>query len=275
MSENIFEIKNAEYVYTGGVSALAGISLEIKKGERVAFMGANGSGKSTLLSLLDGLIFPSKGTVNAFGRELSETALSDADFAKSFRSKTGFVFQNPEVQLFCPTVREDIAFGPLCMGLAVEETEKFTQGIANELGITELLDRPPHRLSIGEKKKVAIATALVMDPEVIIMDEPTAGLDPLTTRHIIDLLIKAGQAGKTVITATHDIHTVEETADIIYILGRDKKITASGTPQKILNNASILMENNLIHMHTHKHGESEQPHAHPHLHDHHSHGHPV
>jgi len=273
VSENIFEIKNAEYVYPGNVTALAGVSLEIKKGARIALMGANGSGKSTLLLMLDGLIFPNKGLVNAFGRELTEQALTDADFAKSFRSKTGFVFQNPDIQLFCPTVREDIAFGPLCMGIAAEETEKLVKKIAQEMGIIELLDRPPHRLSIGEKKKVAIATALVMDPEVIIMDEPTAGLDPLTTRHIIDLLIKAGQAGKTVITATHDIHTVEETADVIYVLGRDKKITASGTPQEILGNTTVLTENNLIHIHPHKHGEGEQPHAHPHFHDHHSHGH--
>jgi len=264
--EKVFELKNAEYTYPGGVAALSGISLDIKKGSRVVFMGANGSGKSTLLTMLDGLIFPTKGTVRAFGVELSEAALSNTDFAKGFRQKTGFVFQNPDVQLFCPTLMEDIAFGPLCMGMPADEAEKRVEAIAGELDITKLLERPPHRLSIGEKKKAAIATALIMNPEVIIMDEPTAGLDPLTTRHIIDMLVKAGRDGRTVITATHDLHIVEEIADIVYIIGRDKKIAASGAPQAVLENQALLNENNLVHIHSHSHGHGI-PHTHPHLHE--------
>ena len=266
MDDNIFEIKEAEYTYPGGVPALAGISMDIKKGSRIAIMGANGSGKSTLLAMLDGLIFPAKGAVKAFGRELTEAALNDADFAKTFRSKTGFVFQNPEVQLFCPTVREDIAFGPLCMGMLPGDAEKRVHEIAVELGVEDLLDRPPHRLSIGEKKKVAIATALVLGPEVIIMDEPTAGLDPTTTRHIIDMLVKAGKDGRTVITATHDLHIVEEIADTVYIIGKDKKIAASGPAAEILGNSALLHDNNLVHIHSHSHHAGEAPHVHPHLH---------
>ena len=266
MDENVFGIKEAEYIYPGGVTALAGISIDIKKGSRIAVMGANGSGKSTLLAMLDGLIFPAKGSVMAFGRELTEASLNDADFAKMFRAKTGFVFQNPEVQLFCPTVREDIAFGPLCMGVPAAETEERVKKTAAELGVEDLLERPPHRLSIGEKKKVAIATALVMDPEVIIMDEPTAGLDPTTTRHIIDMLVKAGTDGRTVITATHDLHIVEEIADTVYIIGRDKKIAASGPAAEILGNSGLLHDNNLVHIHSHSHHAGEAPHVHPHLH---------
>lgn len=261
----VFEIKDLEYIYPGGVLALAGINLDIEKGRRIVLMGANGSGKSTLLAMLDGLIFPTKGSINFLGRDLSEKALTDGDFAKEFRLKTGFVFQNPDVQLFCPTVREDIAFGPLCMGVSSQEAEKRVNEIAADLNLTSLLDRPPHRLSLGEKKKVAIASVLISNPEVLIMDEPTAGLDPLTTRHIIDLLVKAGKDGRTVITATHDLHIVEEIADTVYILGRDKKIAASGPPETILGDDALLKENNLVHLHSHTHNHNI-PHTHPHAH---------
>ncbi len=273
MNENIFELKNIEYTYPGKVPALAGIRLDIKKGERIALIGANGSGKSTLLTMLNGLIYPSSGTIVSFDRELSEAAFNDMDFVKFFRAKTGFVFQNPEVQLFCPTVREDIAFGPLCMGMPAEEVRKQTEETAAELGITELLDRPPHRLSIGEKKKVALATVLVINPDVMLLDEPTAGLDPLTTQHIVDILAKASTEGKTIITATHDLHIVEEISDRVIILSRHGNIAAEGKPDVLLNNFKLLEENNLVHAHGHKHADGTTMHVHPHQHLHHKHEH--
>jgi cobalt/nickel transport system ATP-binding protein len=266
MVEDIFKLIDVEYVYPGGITALGGINLQIQKGDRVVIMGANGSGKSTLLSILDGLIFPCKGKIFAFGRELREATFNDQTFTKFFRSKVGFVFQNPEVQLFCPTVKEDIAFGPLCLGLDVEETSKLVKKVIAELGIEELIERPPHRLSIGEKKKVAIATALIMEPEVLILDEPTAGLDPLTTRHIIEILKKAGQNGVTVITATHDIHIAGEISDIIYILGRDKRIVRSVSPSELFNDVEFLKQHNLLHDHIHKHDISGILHIHEHEH---------
>jgi cobalt/nickel transport system ATP-binding protein len=264
-NENIFEVKGVEYTYPGKVAALSGISFDVKKGDRIALIGANGSGKSTLLAMLDGLIYPDKGSVAAFGRQLTEAAFNDGDFTKIFRSSVGFVFQNPEIQLFCPTVREDIAFGPLCLGMNSEEAGKLAEATAEKLGIKDLLERQPHRLSIGEKKKAAIAAVLALDPEVLLLDEPTAGLDPLTTRHIVEILSMASGEGKTIITATHDLHIVEEIADIAYVLGKDKKIAAYGPAGEILGNRRLLDENNLAHVHIHSHGH-EKPHIHPHIH---------
>jgi cobalt/nickel transport system ATP-binding protein len=268
MDDYIFELKEIYFSYLGRFTALQGLDISIKRGEKITVIGANGSGKSTLLQLLDGLIFPDRGTIKAFGRELKESAFNDNDFSLDFRKKVGFVFQNPDVQLFCPTVREDVLFGPLQLGLDKAEIKKRFEETVDILDISGLLDRSPHQLSIGEKRKVAIASTLVIDPEVLILDEPTAGLDPLTTRHIIDLLIHDNLAGKTIITSTHDLHIVEEISDLVYVFGRDKKIIKSAPAQQILNDIPLLEANNLVHIHSHKH--QGKVHVHPHQHiDHH------
>lgn len=270
MNNLIFELKNAWFSYLGKYPALCGIDINIKQGEKITVIGANGSGKSTLLHMLDGLIFPDKGIIKAFGAELKESVFNDESYSRNFRKKVGLVFQNPDVQLFCPTVKEDIMFGPLQLGISKEETGKRLNEIAEILNIGSLMDRSPHQLSIGEKRKVSIASVLVIDPEVLILDEPTAGLDPLTTRHIIDLLIKANMSGKTIITATHDLHIVEEISDVVYVFSQGKKIIKSGRPDEILNNTQLLQDNNLMHIHSHRH--ENKVHVHPHLHlDHHSH----
>jgi cobalt/nickel transport system ATP-binding protein len=266
----IFELKDVWFSYLGKYPALCGIDMNIREGEKITVIGANGSGKSTLLDMLDGLIFPNKGIVKAFGSELKERAFNDEAYSSNFRKKVGFVFQNPDVQLFCPTVKEDIMFGPTQLGFSKEETNKRLNEILEILNIGNLMDRSPHQLSIGEKRKVSIASVLVIDPEVLILDEPTAGLDPLTTRHIIDLLIKANISGKTIITATHDLHIVEEISDVVYVFSQGKKIIRSGNPDEILNNTQLLQDNNLMHIHSHRH--KDKVHVHPHLHlDHHSH----
>jgi cobalt/nickel transport system ATP-binding protein len=136
------------------------------------------------------------------------------------------------------------------------------------LHIEEVLDRSPHQLSIGEKRKVAIASTLMINPEVLILDEPTAGLDPLTTRHIIDLFLRENAAGKTIITSTHDLHIAEEISDVVYVFSQEKKIVRSGKPQEILKDTQLLQDNNLTHIHRHRHEGAV--HAHPHHHfDHH------
>lgn len=270
MNNPIFELKNAWFSYLGKYPALCGIDINIKQGEKITVIGANGSGKSTLLHMLDGLIFPDKGIIKAFGVELKESAFNDEIYSRNFRKKVGLVFQNPDVQLFCPTVKEDIMFGPLQLGISKEETVKRLSEIAEILNIGNLMDRSPHQLSVGEKRKVSLASVLVIDPEVLILDEPTAGLDPLTTRHIIDLLMKANMSGKTIITATHDLHIVEEISDVVYVFSQGKKIIKSGRSDEILNNTQLLQDNNLIHIHSHRH--EDKAHVHPHLHlDHHSH----
>ncbi len=263
-AEIIFELNDIHYSYLRKFPALRGISLTVKAGEKIAIIGANGTGKSTLLHVLDALIFPEKGTVKAFGRDLSEQSLEDEQAAHSFRKRVGMVFQNADIQLFCPSVKEDIAFGPLQLGIAEEEVKKRLGKVSALLEIGHLLDRSPHQLSIGEKKKVAVASVLAIDPDILILDEPTAGLDPQTVRHIIDILLEANKRGKTIITATHDLHIVPEIADTVYVLDHNRKILHSGTPEDVLTDEELLRDNNLIHIHRHKH--KGIAHIHPHLH---------
>jgi cobalt/nickel transport system ATP-binding protein len=263
----IFELRDVYYAYLGKYPALCGVDITIQRGERITIIGANGSGKSTLLHMLDGLIFPDKGTMKAFGSELNESLFNEEDFSINFRKKVGLVFQNSDIQLFCPTVKEDICFGPLQLQIGKKVMERRLDELVSFLGIEDLLDRSPHQLSIGEKRKVAIASTLIIDPDVLIVDEPTAGLDPLTTRHIIDLLLHANDAGKTIITSTHDLHIVGEISDMVYVFGQGKKIIKAGSPHEILGDSKLLQANNLIHIHSHRH--KGKMHSHPHLHIYH------
>jgi len=271
MKDLIFDIEKANFSYLGRFPALCDVDLRIEKAQRVAVIGANGSGKSTLLHLLDGLIFPDSGKVRFSGREITEKALLDEEFNRYFRRSVGLVFQNPDVQLFCPTVREEIVFGPLNFGVDPKEIMQVFDPITDIFGIKELVDRMPHQLSVGEKRKVAMASVLISGPEVLLLDEPTAGLDPRTSMDLVELLNRYHADGKTIITATHDMHIVEEVADIVYVFGRDKRIVRSGTPSEILSDTKFLQENNLVHVHTHTHDGTT--HAHPHQHLHHSHTH--
>ena len=268
MGNVIFELKDVHFSYLGKFPALCGIDITIEEGQKIAVIGANGSGKSTLLQLLDGLIFADKGKVNFQGKELREASFNDEDFSKSFRHSVGLVFQNPDVQLFCPTVKEDIDFGPLQLEVDKGEIKKRREDLVAILGIEDLLDRSPHQLSIGEKRKVAIASSLIINPDILILDEPTAGLDPLTTRHIMDLLIQANALGKTIITSTHDLHIVEEISDLVYVFSHEKKIIKFGQTDAILKDTELLQANNLVHIHGHRH--KDKIHVHPHVHlDHH------
>jgi cobalt/nickel transport system ATP-binding protein len=267
MDNPIFELQDVYFSYLGRYPALCGVDITIRQGERITIIGANGSGKSTLLHMLDGLIFPDKGTMKAFGRELKESLFNNDGFSMNFRKKVGLVFQNSDVQLFCPTVKEDIVFGPLQLRVDKKVIERRLEELISILNIEDLLDRSPHQLSIGEKRKVAIASTLIIDPDVLIVDEPTAGLDPLTTRHIIDLLLQAHAAGKTIITSTHDLHIVEEISEMVYVFGQEKRMVRSGSPRKILEDNQLLQANNLIHIHSHRHKDTT--HSHPHMHVYH------
>jgi len=269
MDNVIFSLKDVYFSYLAKFPALCGIDIEIRQGEKIAVIGANGSGKSTLLHMLDGLIFPDRGTVSAFGRALEEGVFFDGEFSGFFRQKVGLVFQNPEVQLFCPTVKEDIVFGPLQLGVAKKEIERRLDKLVADFNIADLLERMPHQLSIGEKRKVAIASTLAIEPEVIILDEPSAGLDPRTARQIIDIIIKANLSGKTIITATHDLHILDEIADSAYCFSRDKKITRSGPVAELLSDREFLEQNNLVHIHSHRHEGEAHTHPHEHLDHHH------
>lgn len=251
----LFEAVNLHYAY-GKIPALNGLSLSIQEGERIAFLGANGSGKSTLLRLLDALYFASAGKLTYQGVNLTEDLFNQEEFAYRFRRDVALVFQNPDVQLFCPTVFEEIAFGPLQMKWPKEMIRARVAETLDLLKISHLSDRVPHHLSGGEKKKVALASALILDPKVILLDEPAAALDPRSQMQIIDFLIDWGSKSKTIITATHDLHTLEDIADRCVIFDQGI-IIATGSPHDILHDQDLLRRSNLIH--SHRHSRSTMP----------------
>jgi cobalt/nickel transport system ATP-binding protein len=244
--------------------------LTIGRGQSVALLGANGSGKSTLLRLLDALCFPSSGSISFCGGPLTSDKLRSDNFSLSFRRRVALVFQNPDVQLFNPTVFDEVAFGPLQMGWSSSDVVSRVNQALDAMGISQLRDRAPYRLSGGEKKRVALASVIVLDPEVLLLDEPTSMLDPRSQSQLIDLIQNWKGSFKTVITATHQLEIVEDIADRIFVLDQGSVI-ATGSPQEILSNGDLLLRANLVHAHRHKHGDVV--HSHPHLHSHAKHEH--
>ncbi len=271
MSEPIFDLRNVCYRYNSEVAALANVTFGVERGARIAIMGANGSGKSTLLRILDGLYFPDQGTIHVFGEPLNEEQLQDEAFAFRFRRRVALVFQNPDVQLFNPTVFDEIAFGPLQMRWPKPQIRARVTEMLALFEITHLKDRSPHRLSGGEKKRVALASVLILEPEVLLMDEPTAALDPKSQSMVIDFLAGWAGSGKTIITTTHDLSTVDEIADHCLIFQHGQMV-AQGAPRTILADTTLLEQTNLIHAHRHSHDE-RGVHSHPHLHVGHAHAH--
>ena len=244
-------------------TALDALSVSIAPGECLAVLGANGSGKSTLLRVLAGLCFPERGRVEFFGEPLTEDALCQEPFARNFRRRVGVVFQNPDVQLFNATVFDEVAFGPLQMEWPKAEILERVHRALADLGIEALKDRPPHRLSGGEKKRVALASVLVLDPDVLLLDEPTAALDPQSQGHVIDFLF--GCLGKkTVITTTHSLEVAQEIADRALVL-ENGHLAASGPTSAILADTALLERTHLLHVHRHRH-PSGAVHSHPHRH---------
>jgi cobalt/nickel transport system ATP-binding protein len=264
----LFELDQVTFRYEG-LTALRSLSLAVPDSTRVALVGANGSGKSTLLRLLDALYFADAGSVRFRGQLLDEAHLADDSFAAAFRRSVGLVFQNPDVQLFNPTVFDEVAFGPLQLGWPKAEVRARVADTMERMRLADLGDRAPQRLSGGEKKRVALASVLVMDPDVLLLDEPTAALDPRSRSEIIDLLLGWSGGTKTVITATHDLDALEEIADRCCVL-QAGALVADGPPGEILRDTALLDRTNLIHVHRHHHGS--QVHGHPHVHGHHEHG---
>lgn len=246
----LLDCAGVSYSYLDRYPALVGVDLSVHKGERLALLGANGCGKSTLLKLLDGLVFPSAGSYTAFGQQITEDALEDEQLVKGFRSRIGFVFQNSDAQVFSPTVREEIAFGPLQLGLERDEVHARVHDVLAMLGIADLADRAPFQLSGGQKKKVAIASVLTMNPEVLLFDEPTAALDPRTQLWLTELIGQLAAAGKTIVLATHDLDALDRVADRCVVFGEDHRIVADGAPAGILGRRDLLLHVNLIHERT-------------------------
>jgi cobalt/nickel transport system ATP-binding protein len=271
MDEAIFDLKKVSYSYLGNIDALRDIDLEIRQGEQITIMGANGSGKSTLLAIMDGLVFPSSGEYYAFGMRVGEgifDSLQENEFRQYFRKKVGFVFQDPDVQLFSPTVFEEIAFGPLQLDLARDVVVSRVEEVMEMMNLSRLRDRAPHTLSGGEKKKVCIASVLSINPDVLLLDEPTAGLDPRTQLWLIELLQGLAKAGKTIITATHDLDIIEQISKRAVVMGEDHRIKVDRASDKVLNDLDLLMAANLIHRHMHRHATIVHQHLHSHREEH-------
>lgn len=206
-------------------AALKDLNLEIKKGEAIGIEGDNGCGKTTLIKILNGLIFPTAGKYIFDGNEINQKSMKSELFAKAFHQRIGYVFQNPENQLFCGSVREEIAFGPRQMGLSEEEILTRCNDVMKLLGIEQLAERPPYHLSGGEKKKTALACVLSMNPDVLVFDEPMNGLDRKTREVLLQVMLSLKSAGKTLIIATHDETLLNNISDKIITLGEDHTLT--------------------------------------------------
>ena len=245
-SQRTFDLDGVWYSYPGGSPVLRDISFSIHAGECAAILGANASGKSSLLHLLDGLYFPTRGTVSAFGRELTEENVETPPFSRDFRRQVGFLFQNSDAQLFCATVEEELAFGPLQLGLSPAEVEERVGDILGLMGIDHLRRRSPQRLSEGEKKKVALGSILTCAPGVLLLDEPSAGLDPRTRDWLVEFVNSLRRDGVTLIIATHDLGLARELAERAILLSEDHRLVRDAPMRELLDDRHLLLSVNLV-----------------------------
>src|SRR3972149_265872 len=237
----LFRLENLSHRYSDGTLALNDVSLSFAKGERIALLGTNGSGKTTLLYHLNGILKPTSGKIYYEDKPLQY----DSKSLLELRKRVGFVFQDPNDQLFAPTVKQDVAFGPLNLGQPVEEVKKIVDEALRTVGMAEFAEKPPHFLSFGQKKRVALAGVLAMQPEVIIMDEPTSNLDPRATSDILHLLLKLNKEKEiTLLLATHDVDMVPLFANKLYILSKGK-LVSDGSPEGLFSDTEMIRNVNL------------------------------
>ncbi len=235
MSHHIVEVQDLNHTYPDGTKAVRGISFRIHHGESVAVVGANGAGKSTLLLHLNGYLTPQTGRVRIGDFPLTKETVTN------IRKTVGMIFQNPDDQLFMPTVYEDVAFGPQNLGLPPEEVEQRVTDALTRTNVAHLRDRPPYKLSGGEKRAVAIATVLSMSPDILVMDEPTSNLDPKARRTLIKLL---SGFQHTKIIATHDLDMVLDLCERTIVI-HNGKITADGPTAAIFQDEGLLAASHL------------------------------
>jgi cobalt/nickel transport system ATP-binding protein len=236
----ILETRDLKYTYPDGTVAVQDLNLEIKKGKKVAFVGQNGSGKSTLFLLLNGTLKPSQGEVLFHGVPFKYDSRSLRDIRKS----VGIVFQNSDDQIFAPTVYQDVAFGPANLGYSKERVDTCVQQALEYVGLSRLKDKPPHHLSGGQKKRVAIAGIMAMEPEVIILDEPLSNLDPAGADEIMELLNEFNHFGSTIIISTHDVDLAYRWSDYVFLLS-NSKIIGQGTPADVFKDIELLKKTGL------------------------------
>lgn len=236
----MLKVKDVFYSYDDGTTALNGINLEVKKGEIVALLGKNGAGKSTLFLQFNGILRPDSGEILIDGKQLKYNKKS----LVNARQKVGIVFQNPDDQIFAPTVEEDVAFGPLNLKLPIGEVRKRVTDALRRVGMEGFEKKAPHYLSGGQKKRIAIAGILAMKPEIMILDEPMAGLDPVGAAKIINLLKELNEEGITILISTHDVNIIQDYVDKIFVIN-DGEIIGDGCPEDIFSKKDLLKKAHL------------------------------
>jgi cobalt/nickel transport system ATP-binding protein len=235
MSDAAVEVKGLAYSYPDGSPALRRVDLAIEPGERVALLGPNGAGKTTLVLHLNGILLPSAGEIRIGGMPVAKENL------KEIRRRVGIVFQDPDDQLFMPTVRDDVAFGPANLGLRGEDLDEAVRTALGAVGMSGAAGRPPHHLSFGQRRRVALATVLAMDPQILVLDEPTSNLDPAARRDLADILVTLPV---TAIIVTHDLPYALELCPRSVILN-DGVVVADGPTRDVLGDTDLLAANRL------------------------------
>lgn len=227
------ETKGLVYAYQRGENVLDGVDFQVRQGEKVAVMGANGSGKSTFFLNVNGVLTPKQGEIYLNGRKITGADLND------LRRKVGIVFQDADNQIIASTVLGEVSFGPMNLKLPKKEVVRRVEQALAYMDITQFKDRPPHYLSGGEKKRVSIADIIAMEPEIIIFDEPTAALDPVSGEMLLEVLEKLSAEGKTILLSTHDVDFAYAWAERIVIFS-EGRILADDIPEAVFENEGIL-----------------------------------
>ncbi|MGC9517535.1 MAG: ATP-binding cassette domain-containing protein [Methanomicrobiales archaeon] len=240
MRKTVIQTEKMSFSYPDGTSAIKNINLQILEGERAAIIGSNGAGKSTLFYHFNGILKPTSGIIKIDG----ETINYNKENLIKIRQKVGMVFQNPDDQLFSPTVEEDVAFGPINLGLSDEEVEKRVEKSLNMVGMEGYRKKAPHHLSGGQKKRVAIAGILAMEPRIMVLDEPTTGLDPKGVEQIMDILYDLNKNNMSIIISSHDVEVVTEFASKVFVL-HEGEIIKQGTTHEVFNDQKILKKAHL------------------------------
>jgi cobalt/nickel transport system ATP-binding protein len=255
----MIELKNLSFSWPGEAKLLENLSLRVRPGEKVVLLGANGCGKSSVLKLMNGLLAPQQGEVLWKGETLTRATLRQGNRATAFRRACVLLFQHPEAMLFNPTVRDELAYGPRQLGLA--DIAARVARWSEELGLGPLLDKPPFLLSGGQKQKLALACLLVLDPELLLLDEPSASLDPATVGWLVDTLV---HSDKTLVIATHNLSLAAELGERCIVLGQKGQILFDGPTRMALSGTDLLEQAGLAHRHRHRHGKTEHSHVHTH-----------
>lgn len=255
----LVDLGGVGYRFGDNGTALADISFRASAGERLVLLGANGSGKSTLLGILDALLVPGRGAYAYDGCPIDRRALGDRQLMRRFRREVVLLFQNPDAMLFNPTVYEEIAFGPRQLGLA--DGDGRVRAWAERLGVERHLDRPPYTLSSGEKQRVCLAALLVLEPRLLLLDEPTSSLDPRSIGRLVDLL---AELAVTSVIATHNLSLAPELGERALVLSEEHRLIYDGPLESLLADESLLVAANLAHGHIHRHGGRRHRHQHHH-----------